>query len=49
MHSQRTASGYCTQSAADLRKPPVGHEAIVDLSKAKELLGWEPEHSWRDL
>ena len=35
--------------AADLREPPAGHEAIVDLSKAKELLGWEPEYSWRDL
>ncbi|WP_136602868.1 NAD-dependent epimerase/dehydratase family protein [Salinigranum halophilum] len=34
---------------ADVRDPLAGHEAIVDLSKAKELLGWEPKHSWRDL
>lgn len=26
-----------------------GHEALIDVSKAGELLGWEPEHSWRDL
>lgn len=25
------------------------HETLFDLSKAAELLGWEPEHSWRDL
>lgn len=26
-----------------------GHEALIDTSKARELLGWEPERSWRDL
>lgn len=36
-------------SAADVREEFAGHEAIVDLSKAKDLLGWEPERSWRDL
>ncbi|WP_137290453.1 NAD-dependent epimerase/dehydratase family protein [Natronorubrum halophilum] len=25
------------------------HETLVDLSKAAELLDWEPQHSWRDL
>jgi nucleoside-diphosphate-sugar epimerase len=34
---------------ADVREPLAGHEAIVDLSKSKELLGWEPKQSWRDL
>ncbi|WP_273837413.1 NAD(P)-dependent oxidoreductase [Halococcus sp. PRR34] len=36
-------------SEADILEPRSGHEAIVDLSKAEELLGWEPRQSWRDL
>lgn len=35
--------------AADVRETPAGHTGLVDLSKARELLGWEPERSWRDL
>lgn len=34
---------------ADVREGPAGHEALVDLSKAKEVLNWEPERSWRNL
>lgn len=25
-----------------------GHESLVDTSKVENLLGWSPEHSWRD-
>lgn len=25
------------------------HETLFDISKARELLGWEPDHSWREL
>ncbi|QLH79798.1 NAD(P)-dependent oxidoreductase [Halosimplex rubrum] len=25
-----------------------GHESLVSTAKARELLGWEPRHSWRD-
>ncbi|PHQ40815.1 UDP-glucose 4-epimerase [Halorubrum sp. C191] len=34
---------------AEARRALEGHEAILGLSKAATLLGWEPEHSWRDL
>lgn len=34
---------------ADVRDSFEGHEGIVDLSKAKALLDWEPTRSWRDL
>lgn len=34
---------------AERRREFEGYETILDLSKARDLLGWEPEHSWRDL
>jgi nucleoside-diphosphate-sugar epimerase len=34
---------------AEIRADFEGHEGVVDISKAEELLGWTPEHSWRDL
>ena len=34
---------------AEVRTTLEGSEGIVDLSKAEALLGWTPEHSWRDL
>lgn len=34
---------------AEVRTRFEGHEAIVDASKARDLLGWTPEYSWRDL
>lgn len=33
---------------AERRGPFEGHEALFDLSKAKAMLDWEPEHSWRE-
>lgn len=32
-----------------VRDAPDGHETLFALSKAEELLGWEPQRSWRDL
>ena len=34
---------------AEVRTTFDGTEGIVDLSKAEELLGWTPAHSWREL
>jgi nucleoside-diphosphate-sugar epimerase len=34
---------------AEVRDAFEGHESLVDISKAADLLGWEPERSWRDL
>jgi len=33
---------------ATVRDTPQGHSTLFDLSKAKEVLGWEPHRSWRD-
>lgn len=33
---------------AAVRESFDGHETLFDLSKAEEVLGWTPEHSWRD-
>lgn len=32
----------------DIRAPLKGYETLLDSSKAKRLLGWEPQHRWRD-
>lgn len=34
---------------ADRRGELVGHESLVSIDKARRLLDWEPEHSWRSL
>jgi nucleoside-diphosphate-sugar epimerase len=34
---------------ADRRRTFEAYESLIDCSKAAELLGWTPEHSWRDL
>jgi len=34
---------------ADVDRECVGHEALIDISKAGDLLGWRPERSWREL
>ncbi|NGM67942.1 NAD(P)-dependent oxidoreductase [Natronolimnobius sp. AArcel1] len=34
---------------AEIQSPLEGHEALISTEKARELLGWEPERSWRDL
>jgi nucleoside-diphosphate-sugar epimerase len=28
---------------------PQGHEALISTAKARDLLGWSPEHVWREL
>ena len=33
---------------AELRSSLEGCETLISVDKARELLGWEPEHSWRD-
>lgn len=33
---------------AEVRESLEGYETLFDLSKAEELLGWTPEHTWRD-
>ncbi|HZG55616.1 NAD(P)-dependent oxidoreductase, partial [Paenibacillus sp.] len=32
----------------DIRAPLDGYETLLDSSKAKRLLGWAPQHRWRD-
>lgn len=34
---------------AEIRRDLGSHESLISIDKARELLGWEPEHSWRDL
>jgi len=31
-----------------LRRAPVGHETLLSIDRARDLLGYEPEHRWRD-
>ncbi|KAB1186845.1 MULTISPECIES: NAD(P)-dependent oxidoreductase [Haloferax] len=33
---------------AEIRSPLSGHESLVSTEKARRMLGWEPEWSWRD-
>jgi len=35
-------------NVTDIRAPLEGFETLLDSSKAKRLLGWEPRHCWRD-
>jgi nucleoside-diphosphate-sugar epimerase len=32
----------------EIRKPLNGTAAAIDISKAADILGWKPEHHWRD-
>ena len=34
---------------ADRRRDMDGHESLISVEKARNLLDWEPERSWRDL
>jgi len=34
--------------AVDIRAPIPGNQSAVSTAKARELLGWNPQHSWRD-
>lgn len=36
-------------SDAEIRTDFEGYESLVDISKARNSLDWEPTHSWRDL
>jgi nucleoside-diphosphate-sugar epimerase len=33
---------------AERKRPLVGHETVFDLAEARAVLGFSPEHSWRD-
>ena len=35
-------------NVTDIRAPLEGFETLLDSSKAKRLLGWEPRHCWRN-
>ena len=32
----------------ELRTPVPGTETLFDISEAKRVIGWEPQHSWRE-
>jgi nucleoside-diphosphate-sugar epimerase len=34
--------------AVPLRRAPAGHETLLSIDRARDLLGYEPEHRWRD-
>jgi UDP-glucose 4-epimerase len=33
----------------EVRKPLAEHETLLSIDKARRLLGYQPQHSWRDL
>ncbi len=35
-------------NVADFREPLEGYETLLSNKKAKEVLGWQPVHNWRD-
>ena len=35
-------------SELETRREFEGRESLIDIDKARELLDWEPVHSWRD-
>jgi len=53
--SDTTADAPSTELAAEFfpgaerRSDLAGTESLISVDKARELLGWEPERSWRDL
>ena len=32
----------------DIRNPLAGCASVICIDRARELLGWEPQHSWRE-
>jgi hypothetical protein len=32
----------------EVREPLTGTDGLFDISKTREMVGWEPTHSWRD-
>lgn len=35
-------------NVTDFREPLTGYESLLSNNKAKEVLGWQPVHAWRD-
>jgi nucleoside-diphosphate-sugar epimerase len=33
---------------AEIRRPLEGCESVISIERARELLGWQPQHSWRE-
>ncbi|GAE92219.1 UDP-glucose 4-epimerase [Gracilibacillus boraciitolerans JCM 21714] len=38
----------CFPNVVDFREPIQGYETLLSNKKAKEVLGWQPVHNWRD-
>ncbi|ENH97727.1 NAD-dependent epimerase/dehydratase [Gracilibacillus halophilus YIM-C55.5] len=38
----------CFPNVVDFREPLEGYETLLSNKKAKEVLGWQPVHNWRD-
>lgn len=45
VHSDRLVKAYYPD--AEIRKSFDEHEALIDIGKARDLLGWEPQRTWR--
>ncbi|MEO3808296.1 NAD(P)-dependent oxidoreductase [Sphaerisporangium sp. B11E5] len=47
----RPSAGLVAEVFPDvpLNRPLEGHESVLDLTRARAELGYEPEHSWRDV
>ncbi|MDW6022575.1 NAD(P)-dependent oxidoreductase [Mesorhizobium sp. BAC0120] len=48
MEAETEALVRTAYPGVELRRPLPGHAAAFDLTEARELLGFEPRHSWRD-
>ena len=46
----RTSASLATEvfPGVEVRKPLSDHETLLSIDKARRVLGYEPEHSWRD-
>jgi nucleoside-diphosphate-sugar epimerase len=47
---ERPSAELAAEVFADvpLKRPLEGRETMLGIDKARRLLGWEPQHSWRD-
>ncbi|MCC7491133.1 MAG: NAD(P)-dependent oxidoreductase [Fimbriimonadaceae bacterium] len=45
----RELAAACYPQVTDFREPLAGCEALISCQRAKDLLGWEPQHSWAEL
>jgi nucleoside-diphosphate-sugar epimerase len=48
MEAETDALVQAAYPGVELRRPLPGHGTVFDLTEARELLGFEPRHSWRD-